>query len=424
MSRFRRFLALLAASVMALTLTGCVVSSAEELYSLPALPEEYLQLQELIDQRISEGGEYAAPTGGSYRQSIQLQDLDGDGTEEALAFLADRSHTPSICVYRRDDSGSYYLYVIIDGAGSAVSSIEYADLTGDGAAELIVAWQISGDMRLLAVYTLSAQSQERLISVDCSEFLVCDMDGDGTEDLVDLHTGVSDPGVELYTFDRDGTATSRSAPLSDGVSAVRRMRPGDLSDGQQALFVESSREDELVTDVFTASDTALTNITMTAAGHSDTLRHRSVFAADINGDGAMEIPAWYGDLLQWFSLNSSGAKHIVMTTYHNYDDGWYLVLDGLLNQDVTIQRGSSTVGERSVSFTLPGSGAEPPRTVLILYYLTGENRLDRAESEGRFILYQDESSVYAAQILDDTVTQEGVMNAFHVIYAEWQAGDL
>ena len=210
MRLFRRVLALLAAVFMALTLTGCMVSSPEELYSLPALWEEYLQLQELINQRISEGGEYAAPTGGSYRQSIQLQDLDGDGTEEALAFLADSSHTPSICVYRRDDAGSYYLYVIIDGAGSAVSSVEYADLTGNGASELIIAWQISGDIRLLAVYALSTQAQERLLSVDCSEFLVSDLNGDGTEDLVDLRIGGSDPGVDLYTFSRDGEASSLS----------------------------------------------------------------------------------------------------------------------------------------------------------------------------------------------------------------------
>ncbi len=424
MRLFRRVLAPLAAVFMALTLTGCMVSSPEELYSLPALSEEYLQLQELIDQRISEGGEYAAPTGGSYRQSIQLQDLDGDGTAEALAFLADSSHTPSICVYRRDDAGSYYLYVIIDGAGSAVSSVEYADLTGDGASELIIAWQISGDIRLLAVYALSTQAQERLLSVDCSEFLVSDLNGDGTEDLVDLRIGGSDPGVDLYTFSHDGEASSLSAALSSGVSSVRRMRTGGLSDGVQALFVESSREDGLVTDVFTATDTALTNITMTGAGYSNTLRQRDVFAADINGDGAMELPAWYGDLLQWSSLSSSGYRNMVMTTYHNYDDGWYLVLDGLLNQDVTIERSYSAVGERSVSFTVPGSGAEPPRTVLILYFLTGENRLDRAQSEGRFILHQDESSVYAAQILGDDITQDGVMNAFHLIYAEWQTGDL
>ena len=201
----RRCTALLLAVFMAFTCTGCMASSVEELYSLPELSEEYVQLQELIGQRIDEGGGYAAPIGGSYRQSIQLQDLDGDGTAEALAFLADSSHTPSICIYRQDEDGDYYLYVIIAGDGSSVASVEYADLTGDGASELIIAWQISGDIRLFSVYALG--NQEQLLSVDCSEFLVCDLTGDGVADLLDLRIDYSaGSSVGMYSFGPEGRA--------------------------------------------------------------------------------------------------------------------------------------------------------------------------------------------------------------------------
>ena len=46
------------------------------------------QLQSLIDEELASGSEYAAPTHGSYRQSVQLSDVDGDGADEALAFLS------------------------------------------------------------------------------------------------------------------------------------------------------------------------------------------------------------------------------------------------------------------------------------------------------------------------------------------------
>ena len=421
--RPRRLAALLMAVFMAFACAGCTVSSVEELYSLPELSEKYVQLQELISQRINEGGEYAAPTGGSYRQSIQLQDLDGDGTAEALAFLADSSHTPAICIYRQDDKGDYYLYVIIAGEGSAVASVEYADLTGNGSAELIIAWQISGDIRLLSVYSLG--SQEQLLSVDCSEFLVCDLTGDGVADLLDLRTDYSaESRVEIYSFSGEGTATSSDAALSGGITDVRRLRSGSLSDGTAALFVESDRDDGLVTDVFTAPAGTLRNITLTAAGHSDTLRRGDVFAADINGDRAMEIPARSGDLLQWYSLDAAGNKTLVMTTFHNYDDGWYLELNGLLSQGVTAERSYTAVGERAVTFTVTGAGAEPPRAVLVIYTLTGENRLDRGSADGRFILRQEEGTVYAAQILTDELTGEDIGRDFTLIYAEWQSGDL
>ena len=123
---------------MVFALAGCVPSGADQLYALPQLSDEYVQLEALIAQRIAAGGEYAAPTGGSNRQTVQLHDLDGDGTPEAVAFLADRSHTPNVCVYRQDEEGNYYLFVAIEGVGSAVDSAEYADLTGNGANELIL----------------------------------------------------------------------------------------------------------------------------------------------------------------------------------------------------------------------------------------------------------------------------------------------
>ena len=422
--RPRRLIALVMAIFMGALCGGCMVSSVEELYSLPALSEEYVQLQELIAQRIDAGGEYAAPTGGSYRQSIQLQDLDGDGTAEALAFLADSTHTPTICIYRQDEDGNYYLYVIIAGEGSAVASVEYADLTGDGASELIIAWQISGSIRLLSVYALS--TQEQLLSVDCSEFLVCDMDGDGKAELMDLRTDYSaGSSMGLYSFDANGKASSSTAALSEGVTDVRRLRAGTLSDGTPALFAESDRDDDLVTDVFALRDGELWNITMTDAGYSDTLRRGDIFATDINNDRAMEIPSRDGDLLQWYSLDAAGNRALVMTTFHDFDDGWYLELTGLLSQDaVTVERSYTAVGERAVTFTVAGSGAEPPRAVLIVYALTGENRLDRGTAEGRFILRQEEGTVYAAQILAGDLTAEEIESDFNLIYAEWQSGDI
>ena len=156
-TRRRRLAALLAAVFIAASCSGCMTASVDELYSLPQMSEEYVQLQQLIAQRIESGSTYAAPTGGSNRQNVQLRDLDGDGADEALAFLADESGTPTVCVYRRGEDGDYYLAVIIDGDGSAVASADYADLTGDGVSELIISWHISGQLRLLSKQSLTVR---------------------------------------------------------------------------------------------------------------------------------------------------------------------------------------------------------------------------------------------------------------------------
>ena len=413
----RRLPALLLAVLVALTCVGC---AADQLYALPQLTDEYVQLEELIDQRIRSGGEYAAPVSGSNRQTVQLHDLDGDGTSEAIAFLADGSHTPNVCVYRQDDDGSYYLFVAIEGVGSAVDSVEYADLTGNGANELILSWQIGGGIRLLSVYALREEEQTQLLSTDCVEFMVCDLDGNGVGELMNLTDDYASGLVTRYDFSGGDGYSQSDALLSDGVQEVLRMRPGYLADGAAALFVESRwGEDELITDVLCAADGSLENVTRDSSGRSYTLRTGGAFAADVNGDRALEIPDSDGDMLLWYAIDSNGYRDLVLSTYHDYDDGWYLVLpDELLG--ASVEKTELVPGETSVTF-IGEKGAE----LLTIYTLTGENRLDRAEEDGRVMLAQDGATVYAAASPEEGgISLDGIAERFNLIYQEWQTGAL
>lgn len=416
MKRKARVIAL--ALLVAILGAGCAASDAERLYALPRMTEEYIQLEELIAQQIKNGGEYAAPAGGSNRQSIQLRDLDGDGADEAVAFLADSSHTPNVCVYRQDEDGSYYLFVAIEGAGSAVSSVEYADLNGDGGQELVISWQIGGDLRLLSVYTLGLDVQTQILNEDSSGFVICDLDDDGREELLNLCAdlgGVST--LTRYAFADDGSAAASEALMSEGITEVLRMRTGYLSDGVRALFVESHwGGDELITDVFTVEADALENITLSGR-RSNTLRQANAYVTDINADRALEIPESGGDILNWYALDSAGRRTAVLSSYHDFDDGWYLVLpDPMQKGDLTVSRQEDVPGEKTVTFAVDGT----PQ--LAIYMLTGDNRLDRADAEGRFVLMEDGATVYAGEILAGVLAEEEVQ--FNLIYPEWQTGDL
>lgn len=423
MRQIKRATALLIAVLLVIACAGCSGAGADRLYALPQMSDEYVQLEALIAERIRSGGEYAAPVSGSNRQTVQLRDLDGDGTPEAIAFLADSTHKPNVCVYRQDDEGNYYLFVAIEGAGSAVSSVEYADLTGDGATEVLLSWQIGGDLRLLSVYSLREEQQTQLLSVDCVEFLVSDLDGDGVSELFDMTLEGDSGTVSRYDFSGGGEFELSEAPLSTGISGVLRLRAGGLFDGTSALFAESRwGEDELITDVFVVSAGELANITMGSSGRSNTLREGEAFASDINGDRAVEIPESSGDLLNWYSLNASGQKTLALTTYHDYDEGWYLVLTGeLLSGSASVSREESAPGESVVTFAADGGSAP----LLAIYTLTGENRMDRANEEGRFVLRQDGTTVYAAELLrDNGLTAEDITENFNLIYQEWQSGVL
>ena len=415
-----RVLALAMAVFLALSASGCVMAGVEDLYSLPRMSEEYLQLEALIAQRIDEGGEYAAPVGGDSRQSVQLQDLNGDGEEEAIVFLADENHTPTVCVYRRDSAGLFYLYVVIDGEGSAVSSVEYADLNGDGAREIILCWQISGDIHLLSACSMNGDEPVEILSADCSKVLVEDLDGDGVAEILNLRLDYSGTSSLIcYEVGPDNEVQSSQQALSNGITEVKRARVGALSDGTTALFVESlTWAESLVTDVFRLSGGSLENITMAGSGTSNTARLYPAYATDINGDRAMEIPESAGDILNWYSIDAAGRKTLALTTYHDYASGWYLTLPESFVRDLTVSRETEAAGETAVTFTVDGEAA------LRIYTLTGENRRDRAEADGRFPLCSNETTVYAAELLREDMTREDVLSNFNLIYSEWQTGDL
>ena len=84
-----------------------------------------------------------------------------------------------------------------------------------------------------------------------------------------------------------------------------------------------------------------------------------------------------------------------------------------------VEAGEEIAGEASARFSKRDGG-----DLFVIYTLTGENRLDRAAAEGRFILAEEETTVYAAEILSETVTGEEILERFNLIYSEWQTGDL
>ena len=85
--RIQRMLTAAVGLLLLLSASGCGFSfSPTDLYSLPQLPEEYTELNSSLNQLLESGAEYAAPVSGSNIQPVQLEDLDGDGEEEALAY--------------------------------------------------------------------------------------------------------------------------------------------------------------------------------------------------------------------------------------------------------------------------------------------------------------------------------------------------
>ena len=127
MRRLKRYICLVGLlALLAAALTGCGFSddSVEELFTLPRMAEEYTGLTQELEALITQGYEYASPTGGRNIQSVQMADLDGDGQQEALAFFRMSSDEKPLKIFVfKIEGGSYARYCTIESSGTAIDSV-------------------------------------------------------------------------------------------------------------------------------------------------------------------------------------------------------------------------------------------------------------------------------------------------------------
>ena len=89
----KKRMVLLAAMLAAVLLSGCALSTVEEMYALPKRSKEFRELQAAIDTAMY-GMTFSSPQSGDNQQTVQMADLNGDGVEEYLVFAkgATESH--------------------------------------------------------------------------------------------------------------------------------------------------------------------------------------------------------------------------------------------------------------------------------------------------------------------------------------------
>lgn len=437
---------------LALLLSGCAFKTADELYALPELPETYQQLQARLDEvKVLLGAEYAAPLTGSNTATVQLQDLDGDGVSESTVafFRVDSSEDPlRILIFRQKEDGSYDLKYEICGDGTAIDSISYVDLDGDGDKEIVVSWQFSSRVHTLTAYTLGVSDPIVLAHLSYNEnFKIYDLDRDGQLELAVLQmddTGENVDRVEYYDMTDGQMVLAASAPMSQGIDSIPSggVVLGSLRDNVPALYVTGISGEVILTDIYAMRDGVFTNITVNPeTGKSgETMRiYDGVSAQDINGDGMVEIPRavqlpepaamhsasghW---LIYWRQFDVSGNAYTVQINYHDLANGWYLNIPESWVGQITVSRDDtkSIWGERAIIFSYwDGDEESDPQPFLRIYRLSGSNRATRAKLGTRFILRQENSVIYAAEILDiewnSGLSKENLIQYFSLIRKEW-----
>ena len=422
----KRIVGLMPLVLLLAALTGCSGLSYQELYTLPRATEDYYDLQEALNDVLSEGLGYAAPSAGARQEPVQLMDLDGDGQDEAIAFFRVSDYGQvKIYIFSKSD-GVYAPAAVIDGAGTAVSSVEYVDLDGKGNLELVVTYQVSESVtQAVQVTGYQDGAVSTLLSVGCARYELADLDQDGLEELLCLGgSGTDGPAsVECYDGQEGVLHQVGTVQLSFPYESLENVQKGALSRQVQGIvFSGVSTEGSLLMEALTIRDQVLEAIPW-ERWDEDTLQSGPVYPEDRDGDGLLELPqvrslpAYDRDttaepVVDWYRLE--GEKDWVRA-YSTYQDGtgrWYLMLPEAWNGALTLRRETISQDVSTVTFFHRKAGGTP-QEILTIYTLRGSRQQEYAQENSLTILYNDSETMYAVT-LAAAETWEGTVNISQV----------
>ena len=425
-----------------------ITLAPQELYHLPALPDKYTELNQQLSEILSGGAEYAAPVSGSNLQPVQMQDLDGDGQEEALAFFRNSADEKPLKIYiftMKDET--YQRAALIEGSGTAIHSVVYSDLDGDGRIELAVGWRTSPDLLALSVYNLPPEGPREVVRTNYVRYSMLDMNRDDRKELVVLRSDEEGSGVaDYYGWTEDKLTLQSSARISMTMAQLRqqgRVTRGTLRSGETALFltgVETAAETapQAVFDVLIVKNGDLMNAVLAdATGVSAEIApFCSLYPTDLIAAGCTAVPWPIGSgsddgepshqFVEWRSYDDRGRARTELCTYHNVEDGWYLSIPANWQGQVQATR-SVLPDEAGVTFSVNRGGESKP--FLRITAITGSNRMAKAARGNRFSLSRQVDTMYVAELLEANrtwrggVTEDEVRAAFSLIKPEWSAGD-
>ena len=268
------------------------------------LAGDYGALQTALNDWLGESAQLKYPLQGELLSPFVLQDLDGDGEQDAAVFYT-TALTSNVCVAflrKNDAEGAWQVQPDRRGPG------RYGGQCPAGAAyrqevptQLVVGYVASRGDNYLAVYSYEDGELSAILEQSYEQYLVEDITGGGNQDLILMST-LEDGGVqiELLTVDRDGSFQQVAVMglSADKFSGCASVAAGVGADGKRYLVLDGwtgISGNNLATVLLHFDEESQQMIPAdqisTQELYNESLRNVSTLVSrDLDGDGTVEIP--------------------------------------------------------------------------------------------------------------------------------------
>ena len=265
--------------------------------------------------------------------SVFAADMDGDGDMDIISA----SYLDDTIAWYENNNGDASSWTATDIATNAdgAASVFAADLDGDGDMDIVsasilddtFAWyeNNNGDASSWTATDI-ATNADGAVSV-----FAADMDGDGDMDIVSA--SYLDDTIAWYENNNGDASSWTVTDIATSANAPWTVFAADMDGDGDMDIVSASHDDDTIAwyenNNGDASSWTATDIATSADGAY------SVFAADMDGDGDMDIvsASRYDDAIAWYENNNGDASSWTATDIATSADGAYSVFAADMDGD-------------------------------------------------------------------------------------------
>lgn len=397
-------------------LTGCAFSSnIDNLMSPPKLSVEQEQIYSALTNATGTSISLKYPKSGKYLSAFIIEDIDGDGENEAVVFyeknnIALEENTLRINILDRSD-GKWRSVCDTPAKGAEIEKVIISELGSNSRTNLIIGSSlINRSEKNVSIYSYVDGNIEETFSESYSFIDVTDLDKDEENEFL-LLSGASSGGTataEVYKLNEKGIYYKYSCKLSGSFTEFDSLNYGKIDEDKTGLYIDAVLGNGLIqTDIIYMDDTGLNKVFSTSEQSRFTVRPAGCSSFDIDGDGILEIPvqtiaSGYENVseseqmkfTEWYFWSRNNVLEKKYLSYYNINDGYIFVFPERWENHVTVKRDSINDEIVFCSYENETAGRE----LLRIYFATDQPSIEDRISNGYMLLQTKGDSAYLAYI--------------------------
>lgn len=300
-------------------------------------------IQELIEKAAHGRYSLKYPNSGEYRSAIITVDLNGDETDEAVAFYRNRLDDIVHMLVMRCVKDEWKTCTDFKTDYTEVDSISFADYNFDGVLDILAGFTTSGDINELNVFNVDlkkSMASKADFTANYSVFTTGDYDGDGGSEIItiSLTSAESEATATLYDYDKKSLYPLSECSMDTTVTTYEKVTTSLLDKKNTGVVVDGITDGGFNTQIlyFDPEDRSLVNYPYTTSKLSNqTFRSYAVMSRDFDDDSIIEIPVIKSDsniadteniapVISWRSFTPMKNKLTEdARCMNNFDYGYY-----------------------------------------------------------------------------------------------------